>query len=243
MKQLFGFAFVLAALAVTGVAHAQSVTVVVNGQTMNFTQPPIERAGRVFVPLRGIFEQLGATVVYSNGQINATSHGRTVSLTIGSTQATVAGQPSTLDVAPFIVGATTFVPLRFISQSLGASVNWNDRTSTVTIAGGGGEGYAPGPPPAPRPGRPPYLLSTSPTGTIYNSYPTVRFGFDRPVTMARLRVWIDGRQVTATLRQDSPSSFAFDAPWKLTKGPHHVRVAGVTVSGINFDLSWDFIRG
>jgi hypothetical protein len=75
---------------------AQSVTVVVNGQTMNFTQPPIERAGRVFVPLRGIFEQLGASVVYANGQINATAHGRTVSLNIGSTQATVAGQPATL---------------------------------------------------------------------------------------------------------------------------------------------------
>ncbi|HEY1881922.1 MAG TPA: copper amine oxidase N-terminal domain-containing protein [Candidatus Cybelea sp.] len=249
MKRFFGFAFALAAVACTTVAQAQSVTVIVNGQTMNFTQPPIERAGRVFVPLRGIFEQLGATVVYSNGQINATAHGRTVSLTIGSTQATVAGQPSTLDVAPFIVGATTFVPLRFISQALGASVNWNDQTSTVTIAGGGGGGYAPGPPPArrppppPRPGRPPYLVSTSPTGTISSSYPTIRFAFDRPVTMARLRVWIDGNQVTATLRQNNPSSFAFDAPWKLAKGPHHVRVTGITASGINFDLAWNFVRG
>jgi hypothetical protein len=249
MKSFFGFAFALAALACTAVAQAQSVTVIVNGQTMNFTQPPIERAGRVFVPLRGIFEQLGATVVYANGQINATAHGRTISLTIGSTQATVAGQPSTLDVAPFIVGATTFVPLRFISQSLGASVNWNDQTSTVTIAGGGGGGYAPGPPPAPRPpppprpGRPPYLVSTSPTGTIYTAYPTIRFAFDRPVTMARLRVWVDGTQVSATLRQNNPSSFAFDAPWKLAKGPHHGRVTGITVSGISFDLSWNFVRG
>ncbi len=70
-----------------------------------------------------------------NGQINATGRGRTISLTIGSTQATVDGQPQTMDVAPFIVIATTFVPLRFISQALGASVNWNDSTSTVTIAG------------------------------------------------------------------------------------------------------------
>ena len=83
----------------------KSVTVIVNGQTMNFTQPPIVRAGRVFVPLRGVFEQLGASVVYSNGQINATGNGRTISLTIGSTQATVGGQPETMDVAPFIVGA------------------------------------------------------------------------------------------------------------------------------------------
>jgi hypothetical protein len=107
---------------------------------MNFTQPPIERSGRVFVPLRGVFEQLGASVVYSNGQINATGNGRTISLTIGSTQATVAGQPTLMDVAPFIVGATTYVPLRFISQALGASVNWDNSTSTVTINGRAGAG-------------------------------------------------------------------------------------------------------
>ena len=71
---------------------------------MSFDQPPIVRAGRVFVPLRGVFERLGASVVYANGQINATGRGRTVSLRIGSTQATVDGQPTTLDVAPFVVG-------------------------------------------------------------------------------------------------------------------------------------------
>ncbi|MBV9055943.1 MAG: copper amine oxidase N-terminal domain-containing protein, partial [Candidatus Eremiobacteraeota bacterium] len=105
--------------------RAQSVNVIVNGEPMSFAVAPIVRAGRVFVPLRGIFERLGASVVYSNGQINATATGRSISLSIGSTQATVDGQPQTIDVAPFIVGATTFVPLRFISQALGASVNWN----------------------------------------------------------------------------------------------------------------------
>ncbi|HEV3090842.1 MAG TPA: copper amine oxidase N-terminal domain-containing protein [Candidatus Cybelea sp.] len=244
------FSWLLLAICVLGsstAAVAQSVTVIVNGQTMSFSQPPIERAGRVFVPLRGIFEQLGASVVYSNGQINATAHGRTVSLTIGSTQATVAGEPAMLDVAPFIVGATTFVPLRFISQALGAAVNWDDSTSTVTIAGrGGGGGYAPQPPPpppGPRPPRPPALVTTSPTGTIYNANPTFRFGFDRPVTMERLRVWIDGTRIGVPLRQSDPASFAFDSPWRLSRGPHRVRVTGVTASGANFDLSWSFVRG
>src|SRR5262249_2519893 len=99
--------------AAPGLAQS-SVTVIVNGQTMSFDQPPIVRNGRVFVPLRGIFEQLGASVVYANGQINATGNNRTVSLTIGSTQATVNGQSQILDVAPFIVGSRTLVPLRFI---------------------------------------------------------------------------------------------------------------------------------
>ena len=53
-------------------APAQSaVSVFVNGQRMSFDQPPIVQSGRVFVPLRGVFEQLGASVVYNNGQINA----------------------------------------------------------------------------------------------------------------------------------------------------------------------------
>src|SRR5579862_3667999 len=165
MRRFLTILFVVGTLFAPSVAGAQqSVNVIVNGQTMNFTEPPIVRAGRVFVPLRGIFQQLGASVVYANGQINATGRGRTVSLTIGSTQAVVNGHPATLDVAPFVVGSRTLVPLRFVAQSLGAAVNWNDSTSTVTItAGGGGR---PVPPPAPPQPQPPAIHFTYqwPTG-------------------------------------------------------------------------------
>ncbi|HEV7179145.1 MAG TPA: copper amine oxidase N-terminal domain-containing protein, partial [Candidatus Baltobacteraceae bacterium] len=88
-------------LAALAPAFAASVSVIVNGQQVSFDQPPIERTGRVFVPLRGVFERLGASVVYGNGVINATGNGRNISLRIGSTQATVNGQSQNLDVAPF----------------------------------------------------------------------------------------------------------------------------------------------
>jgi hypothetical protein len=120
-------------------ASAQ-VTVDVNGNALNFATAPIIQDGRVFVPLRGVFERLGASVDYSNGLITATgSDGRTISLNIGSTQATINGQPDTIDVAPFIVSSSTFVPLRFISQALGASVNWdeNDHVVSIAMAGAG----------------------------------------------------------------------------------------------------------
>src|ERR1700737_4807276 len=94
-------------------AQAATVTIQVNGSTLSFDQPPIERSGRVFVPLRGVFERLGASVVYDNGQINATGNGRNIALKIGSTSATVNGETQTLDVAPFLIGARTLVPLRF----------------------------------------------------------------------------------------------------------------------------------
>ena len=86
------------------------------------------------MPLRGVFENLGATVVYSNGQINATGNRRDISLQIGSTQTEVNGQPETIDVAPFIVGASTYVPLRFVSQALGAGVQWNEADRVVEIS-------------------------------------------------------------------------------------------------------------
>jgi hypothetical protein len=123
----------LAFLLSSGLPADAAVGVTINGNAVNVEPPPITQAGRVFVPLRGVFEQLGASVVYDDGQINATGNGRNISLHIGSTQATVDGQPQTIDVAPFIVGASTFVPLRFISESLGASVDWNDADSTVAI--------------------------------------------------------------------------------------------------------------
>src|SRR5579872_6625948 len=84
----------------TALPALAAVTITVNGQQVQFDQPPIERSGSVFVPLRGVFERLGASVVYDNGKINATGNGRTISLTIGSTTAVVNGQPQTLDVAP-----------------------------------------------------------------------------------------------------------------------------------------------
>ena len=136
-------ASLLAGFAITP-ASAQYVSVVVNGSPVTFDQPPVERAGRVFVPLRGVFERLGASVVYANGVINAQGNGRSVHLQIGSTQATVNGQTLAMDVAPFLIGARTLVPLRFVAQSLGAAVNWTQSNNTVYIQGNG-SAYVPPP--------------------------------------------------------------------------------------------------
>lgn len=222
--------------AAAGLAQS-SVTVNVNGQTMNFDQPPIVRSGRVFVPLRGVFEQLGASVVYANGQINATGNGRTISLNIGSTQATVNGQQQVLDVAPFLVGSRTLVPLRFIAQSLGAAVDWNDQTSTVTITGGGNR--APQPPPERRPIE---LTYQWPTGTIYNHAPQIRFNLNRRVAAGSFRVVLDGNDVTSGVQWNGQYYYV-NAPFSLQMGRHRVRVTGQTAAGGNFDVGWTFNQG
>jgi hypothetical protein len=124
--------FVTAAIVPAG-AQTTPITVTVNGTAIAFDQPPIEWAGRVFVPLRGVFERLGASVVYQAGQINATKDGTTIALRVGSTAAIVNGQPLELDNPPFVRGARTLVPLRFIAQALGSTVSYVQATQTVAI--------------------------------------------------------------------------------------------------------------
>ncbi|WP_134704078.1 copper amine oxidase N-terminal domain-containing protein [Ammoniphilus sp. YIM 78166] len=57
-------------------------------------------------------------------------------LTIDQTRATINGKASTLDAAPYIKSGRTFVPIRFISEGLGAKVTWDDKSKTVTITEG-----------------------------------------------------------------------------------------------------------
>jgi Copper amine oxidase N-terminal domain len=228
------------ALVLPAAAPAQSaVSVFVNGQRMSFDQPPVVQNGRVFVPLRGVFQQLGASVVYSNGQINATGGGRTISLTIGSTTAVVNGQQQTLDVAPFVIGDRTLVPLRFVAQALGAQVNWDDSSSAVTITSGRGGNPRPvAPPPAPVANV--AFATKAPMGTIFTNQPTFSFQLTRPAQINRFRVTLDGNPIPAgSMTQVSTASYSFHYP-PLGQGRHSIRVWGQTNSGASFDLSWNF---
>lgn len=116
----------------------------------------------MLVPLRGVFEQLGATVDYDahTQHILAVRGSQTVELTIGSRQARVGDQPKLLDVPAFTISGRTMVPLRFVSESLGASVQWIDASRTILIGSSGG---AVTPPP---PGPTPPLQSQTITGRL-----------------------------------------------------------------------------
>jgi hypothetical protein len=234
-------AALIAALAIAlspSASLGQQVTVTVNGQPLYLVPGPIVRAGRVFVPLRGIFERLGATVVYSAGTINATKRETTVSLHIGSTQATVDGQMQYLDVAPFIVAATTYVPLRFIAQSLGANVGYDSTTRVVAI-----EIARPAPPPLPPPNPPPVVRLRAqqppPESAIRNRFPVIAAEFTRTVEAGSVRVWLDGGNVT-NQSGTSATGFSYKPPAPLGFGSHTVRVTGRGPGAVPFDRSWSF---
>jgi hypothetical protein len=247
MKHLFNGIFGMAlACSLVAVAQAQNaVTVVVNGQQMNFDQPPVEQAGRVYVPLRGIFEQLGASVVYQNGTINATDNRRNISLHIGSNQATVDGQQVVISSPPFVQGSRTLVPLRFIAQSLGAAVDWNNNTDTVTITGGPGEraGYGNGngynqPPPQPmNPNQ--YLLDRAPVGDANSAEPAISARFVAPMQRDSVRVLLDGHDITSAVYFND-RGFQWTPGHPLDPGPHHVQVSGTTRDGATVETGWYF---
>ncbi len=192
----------------------------------------------MFVPLRGVFERLGASVVYANGVINATGNGRNISLHIGSNQASINGQSQTLDVAPFLVGSRTLVPLRFVAQALGAAVDWNNNTSTVTITGNGGAQNAP------QQNRSFYLSNQhpAPNGSTGTQSPAIHATFSEPVQQNSLRITIDGRDVTSQVYSNS-NGFDVTPSFQLPSGTHRVHVSGTTQAGPAFSTGWSFSTG
>ncbi len=215
---------------------AAGVSVVVDGRPLSLRPGPIERAGRVFVPLRGIFERLGAGVVYENREINSTRGETSVSLRIGSKQATVNGQPQILDVAPFIVGATTYVPLRFIAQSLGAVVDYNGTSRRVSITVPG-TSIPPNPPPVE--GIQVKARQPAPGTATGNRFTPIAAQFSRGVDEESVRIRLDGNDITSGSGV-SPGGFSYKPPAPLEFGKHTVEVAGVDGAGVHFARSWSF---
>lgn len=119
--------------AVTSTAGAPRV--LLNGQQLSFDVPPTIESGRTLVPLRAIFEAMGATVNWDAASITvtATKGSTTVILPVGSRVATVNGKSIALDVPAKIVNNRTLVPLRFVSESFGAQVDWNNTERLVSI--------------------------------------------------------------------------------------------------------------
>jgi hypothetical protein len=102
---------------------------------ISFSQPPEVINGRTFVPLRELFETLGAQVDWHNDTqtVVASKGGNNVELQIGSLQGVFRGETKQLDAAPFIENGRTFVPLRFASEALGEQVAYDDATNRVTF--------------------------------------------------------------------------------------------------------------
>lgn len=111
------------------------VSVYYNGEEIAFDQKPIIENGRTLVPLRAIFEKLGASVEWDDTTktVTAEKNGTKISLSAGNATALNNGQSVTLDVPAKIINGRTFVPLRFISDCFSVSVSWDPMLKKVAL--------------------------------------------------------------------------------------------------------------
>ncbi len=130
--------YLIALLALSGSAFAgtDAVVVKVNGKVVSFagTQPHTI-AGRVMVPVRGVFEAIGAYVEYNPvmHRVKARRANEDIELGLGDKVATRDGAEIELEVAPVTIDGRMMVPLRFIAESLGSHVEYLKDTNTVEI--------------------------------------------------------------------------------------------------------------
>ena len=93
------------------------------------------RGGTILIPLRSMFEQMGATVSYdpASKTVNVTKAGSDIKLTVGQSSVTINGESRPLDVPPMIYQGQVMVPIRVISETMGAYVQWVPDQRVVVV--------------------------------------------------------------------------------------------------------------
>ncbi len=114
---------------------SDNIKVKVGGEKVKFDVQPQIMNGRTMVPLRAIFEALGASVEWNaeTRTVTSTKGVTTISLTIDSPTMLVNGNAVTLDSPACIVDSRTLVPVRAISEAFNLKVEWVDSTRTVKV--------------------------------------------------------------------------------------------------------------
>ncbi len=114
---------------------SNDISVKLNGSAIKFDVAPQIMNDRTMVPMRAIFEAMGATVDWDQDTRTITSvkGDTTISMAIDDPSMYVNGNAVTLDSAPVIVDDRTLVPVRAIAESFGSEVEWKADTKTVEI--------------------------------------------------------------------------------------------------------------
>lgn len=137
MKRLISLAVIMVLLSFTAAA-AQAVTVYVNGEQVVSDTPAVILDGSTMLPFRAILNALGipdSRIIWDDvsQSIEIKDRGNFIFLSIGQQAAIVSDQMVMLNTAPYIENGRTMVPVRFVSESLGAEVIWDGINNAVYI--------------------------------------------------------------------------------------------------------------
>lgn len=111
------------------------IKVVMKGETLSLVIPPIIINNVSYVPLRGVFEPLGATIEWNQGNFTGVvkKDDITIEINTSSEGMKLNGKTLTGELKPISVNYVTMVPLRFLSETLGAEVKWQSDKNTIYI--------------------------------------------------------------------------------------------------------------
>lgn len=118
----------------------RKIKVFVNGQHPDFDVQPQIMNGRTMVPLRALAEALGCDVDYENGKITFNRNGRQIIIHINNVNASVGGKKVKMDQPPRVVNGRALVPLRFLSENMNASVDYDDQSGMIIVDDNAGTG-------------------------------------------------------------------------------------------------------
>lgn len=115
----------------------KGIKVYYNGEKINFSgTKPVIKNGYTLVPVRGVFEKMGAEVKWDNKSqtVTITEGDNTIKLTLNSKKASVNGSTVNLDVPVQSINNRTLIPLRFITEAIGGSIFWGGTEADGYIA-------------------------------------------------------------------------------------------------------------
>ena len=109
--------------------------VVLNNKILGFDVPPIIEDGSTLVPMRFLFEQMGADVEWDSETQTATAtiENKAVTFSIDNVNARINNKPAKMDVPARLVNGKTMVPLRFLSENMGYDVDWDADSRTAIV--------------------------------------------------------------------------------------------------------------
>ncbi|MDO7906550.1 stalk domain-containing protein [Paenibacillus sp. JX-17] len=110
-------------------------SMVMNGQKSPVDVAPIIRNNSTYVPIKYILDAFGGQASWdaANQRVSVWRGSKMLDLTVGQKELIMNGKRISTEVSPIIVNGRTLVPLRLVSEQLGFTVKWEQKTKTVTI--------------------------------------------------------------------------------------------------------------
>ena len=196
------------------ISSSASPSVIFNQKAMQFEVAPRIENGRTLVPLRAIFEAMGANVDWNNSTRTVTARRAniTVVLPLGSTTPTVNGQTYKLEVPAQIVNNRTLAPLRFVGEAFGGQVKWDAQNNIINIT------YTPAAEPTP---------AEPETPRVVKPTPPVETELENVLSLSKTR---DASGIGVTIS----SKLKMEPKIKEISGCIQYEFTGRSLSGINY---------